>query len=37
MAEGGGEFGYEKDDNLLGRTDDQDDDDEQAAERTQPF
>ena len=37
MAEGGGQFGYEEDDNLLGRTDDQDDDDEQEAERTEPF
>ena len=37
MAEGGGKFGYEEGDNLLGHTDDQDDDDEQEAERTQPF
>jgi len=37
MAEGGGEFGFDEGDTLLGHTDDQDDDDEQEAERTQPF
>jgi len=37
MATGGGEFGNDEGDTLLGHTDDQDDDFEQETERTQPF